>query len=166
MIQGPNVSKYLLYSSYKDICDALGTHVLDEEAYSRFICVFKSGSPIPYVLPQPITCIASSIPVSSLDCDPLALTHVGHDAGLCSSADSHFEVSLAYLTIKNLKFKTLRTSPTLKQKVMNAAMRHSDFIPRRIPHAPLIEFPWVANHDFVAGQVLDDLVGTTTVHRN
>ena len=140
--------------------------MLDEEAYSRFICVFKSGRPIPYVLPQRATRIESSISVPSLDCKPLVLTQDGHDAGLCSSDDSDPEVSLAYPTMENLKFKTFRTSPTLKKKLMNTAMRHGALMPLIIPHTPLAEFPWAAHHDLVADQVIDDLVGIITVDRN
>ncbi|KAF4990635.1 hypothetical protein FDECE_14300 [Fusarium decemcellulare] len=38
---------------YDEICEALGTHVLGEDEYSRFAQVLASGKPIPRLLPLP-----------------------------------------------------------------------------------------------------------------
>ncbi|CAG1978270.1 unnamed protein product [Fusarium graminearum] len=39
--------------SYGDIYNALGTSVLDKEAYSQFVSVLETGRPIPHVLSLP-----------------------------------------------------------------------------------------------------------------
>ncbi|KAK2679072.1 hypothetical protein RAB80_004253 [Fusarium oxysporum f. sp. vasinfectum] len=117
--------------SYRDICQALGITVLDEEAYANFVSVLDSGRPVPYILPLPEQ-VAPAAPSSH---DTLALRD-----GFASL------------------FKAFDTSETL-QKLVEEVRDVVDHQRRwEVPNTPLLELQWTLHYDVVVDQLVGHLI--------
>ncbi|KAF4342963.1 hypothetical protein FBEOM_3053 [Fusarium beomiforme] len=117
--------------SYKDICQALGTSVLDEEAYAGFISVLDSGRPIPHMLPVP-----EQVPE------------------VAPSSDDIFALPKTFA----LLFKAFDTSEALKRLVQMVRELIDPQSLREIPNTPLLEHQWTAQYDEVVDQSVRDLI--------
>ncbi|KAK2936400.1 hypothetical protein FoTM2_004346 [Fusarium oxysporum f. sp. vasinfectum] len=121
----------LTIQSYRDICQALGITVLDEEAYANFVSVLDSGRPVPYILPLPEQ-VAPAAPSSH---DTLALRD-----GFASL------------------FKAFDTSETL-QKLVEEVRDVVDHQRRwEVPNTPLLELQWTLHYDVVVDQLVGHLI--------
>ncbi|KAF4448261.1 hypothetical protein F53441_8294 [Fusarium austroafricanum] len=135
--------------SYEAICKALGTDVLNEEAYSQFVSVLESGRPVPYVL---------SLPEQALQ--PGLSAPAGGDEELEADLPDDLQLDDIFALPKSfaLLFRTFNTSETLQQLVEEASEQVDRQRPQEVPNTPLLELQWTAYHDVVVDQLVGDLI--------
>ncbi|KAG4268358.1 hypothetical protein FPRO04_12464 [Fusarium proliferatum] len=131
--------------SYRDICQALGITVLNEEAYASFVSVLDSQRPVPHALPLPEQ--VASTP-----------SHDQHnlDRELTANLQSHDTLAL-HAGFASL-FKVFNTSEAL-QKFVEEVREVADHQRRReVPNTPLLELQWTLHYDAVVDQLVGHLI--------
>ncbi|CAF3557223.1 unnamed protein product [Fusarium graminearum] len=137
--------------SYKDICDALGTYVLDETAYAKFALTLENGKPVPCMLPYP----EQLEYLSPNRHDPSSI-----DLELAEVAPEHSPTgeTLQLPTTFEISFKVFSTSEALRQKVEQLQEQGQITILRTFHDAPLKELQWTSRHEMAADQLVNDLI--------
>ncbi|KAI7762652.1 hypothetical protein LZL87_013735 [Fusarium oxysporum] len=130
------------HPEHRDICQALGITVLDEEAYANFVSVLDSGRPVPYILPLPEQ-VAPAAP---------SVGQGQHNPGreLTVNLQSHDTLALSdgFASL----FKAFDTSEALQKLVEEVRdvvdhQRHWE-----VPNTPLLELQWTLHYDAVVDQ--------------
>ncbi|KAG8674054.1 hypothetical protein FPOAC2_00028 [Fusarium poae] len=144
--------------SYTDICDALGTYVLDETAYAKFVLTLENGKPVPCVLPYPEE--AEDIRPNRHDSSSIDL----EQADVAPEHSPTGETFQLPTTFK-IDFKVFATSEALQQKVKQLQEQGQITILPVISNAPLKELQWTPRHEIAANQLVDDLIEDGTLPR-
>ncbi|KAG7428219.1 hypothetical protein Forpi1262_v011038 [Fusarium oxysporum f. sp. raphani] len=128
--------------SYRDICQALGITVLDEEAYANFVSVLDSGRPVPYILPLPEQVAPAAPSVGQGQHNPgreLTVNLQSHDTlALSDGFVSHFKA-----------FDTSEALQKLVEEVRDVVDRQRHW---EVPNTPLLELQWTLHYDAVVDQ--------------
>ncbi|EWG51654.1 hypothetical protein FVEG_16831 [Fusarium verticillioides 7600] len=137
---------------FRDICAALGTGVLGEGDYAKFISILESGRPISTVLSLPAR--GSYTALSVIKCQ-----HESAEAGQRVSAspvdNSH---AFALRMSVPLVFKVFGVSDAVQQLLQEATLRINYESLREVPNTPLVELQWIHNYDMIIDQVVGDLI--------
>lgn len=150
------------------VCDALGTSVLREDEYLKFVSVFESNKPIPRILPapygsQPRTSLSASLndrrrydPVRDL---------WNHNVDLTE----HLNTEQLYTVPNRITgYKIFEITESIQQKAATAGKEQDGCVSQEVPGAILFRFDWSLLHDAVVRPVLHKLVSrpfTSKVNR-
>ncbi|RSL93038.1 hypothetical protein CDV31_014891 [Fusarium ambrosium] len=119
---------------YEAVCEALGTKVFGEEEYLRFISVFQSQRPIPYMLPDP----------TSPD-----------NKGRYDTARGQW----CFVTIPDLVgYKPFMIPESIRQTIATAGKQQDDGVRQEVPGAAVVRFRWSRDHEEAVSQVVNELV--------
>ncbi|KAF4435983.1 hypothetical protein F53441_13347 [Fusarium austroafricanum] len=141
--------------SFEDICKALCTEVLDEDAYATFISVLETGRPIPIVLSLPVEAPHAALSVSRCQYES-----VGDDPEFAAGPSNDIQFVGMFALPRNfpLVYKVFSTSDTVQKLVEELSHQISRENPQEVPNTPLSELQWTAHYDPVVNQVIGDLI--------
>ncbi|KAF5661955.1 hypothetical protein FCIRC_11653 [Fusarium circinatum] len=138
---------------FKDICAALGTEVLGEDDYARFVSVLENGRPVLAVLSLPAS--APFTALSVIKYQPEAARDVQKVAANTVD-DIHM---FALPTSFPLVYKVFDVTDAFRQLLQEVSHRITYESPREVPNTPLLELRWIEDYDTLVDQVIGDLVG-------
>ncbi|KAI3570933.1 hypothetical protein IWW34DRAFT_773437 [Fusarium oxysporum f. sp. albedinis] len=126
---------------YKKVCQALGTNILSEEEYIKFVSVLQSRRPIPHELPALDTPDPSVAFSDSKGCyDPVRDQWVP-------------------IIIPNpAGFKPFEIPESIQQIIARAGKQQDDPVSLDVPGAVIFSFRWSRDHQEVVDRVIDVLV--------
>ncbi|EXL67124.1 hypothetical protein FOPG_16735 [Fusarium oxysporum f. sp. conglutinans race 2 54008] len=125
---------------YRKVCRALGTKILREEEYVKFVSVLQNGRPIPYVLPANAPDPSVAFSDSKGRYDPVRDQWVP-------------------VTIPNLAgFKPFEIPESLQQIIARAGKQQDDPVRLDVHGAVIFRFGWSRDHQEVVDRVIDVLV--------
>ncbi|RSL89661.1 hypothetical protein CEP52_014838 [Fusarium oligoseptatum] len=118
---------------YKAVCEALNTKVLGEEEHLRFVSVFQSQRPIPYMLLDP----------ASLD-----------NKSRYDTARDQWR----FVTVPDLVGYELFAIPeSIQQTIATAGKQQDDCVRQEVPGAAVVRFKWSRDHEEAVSQVVSEL---------
>ncbi|KAF4501661.1 hypothetical protein FAGAP_2113 [Fusarium agapanthi] len=138
---------------FGDICAALGTEVLSEDDYARFVSVLESGRPVSTVL---------SLPANA----PLTALSVFRNQAKSArefqkvAADTANDLDMLVLpTSFPLVYKLFGVSDASQQLLQETTHRITYESLREVPNTPLLELRWIDDYEIIVDQLVGDLVG-------
>ncbi|PNP84205.1 hypothetical protein FNYG_02893 [Fusarium nygamai] len=137
---------------FRDIGAALGTEVLDEDDYARFVSVLETGRPIPTVLSLPANAPYTALsvihyqPESAKDVQRVPASTVD---------DVHM---FALPTSFPLVYKVFGVSDAIQELLQEATHQITYESLQEVPNTPLLEFRWIDDYDIIVDQVVGDMI--------
>ncbi|KAF5021483.1 hypothetical protein F66182_6483 [Fusarium sp. NRRL 66182] len=147
--------------SYNRIRKALGTSVLEEPEFLKFVSVLESRKPVPHILPAP----QQPQPPTEGRYDPVRDQWVPTDAGTIQNdidpgeddidLTEHLDTEKMFAIPDCVSgYKRFDLPETIQQKSATAAEEQDGCAPLEIPGVVSFKFDWATCHDAVCSMVL------------
>jgi hypothetical protein len=114
---------------YQEVCQALKTNTISEKEHVKFVSVFESGRPIPYLLPDPTAPACSAVSAGNRDrYDPVR--------------DKWSAVTNAGAT----DYQPVAIPEPIQQTIVSAGRQQETSVPQQVTDATALRLKWFPRH--------------------